>query len=302
MADHPHPAMADRYRVAIERAVTADLGRPWAVAGCEDLGDRASHPCAVLRGDGLDVFVKLDASGPLRAELAGLRLLTERGGVRTPAAIGPGVIELDDGAVLLLEAVRTVPPDRDGWRDIGRTLARLHSVTGPRFGLEEQGWFGPFPQDNRPASDPSWATFYAERRLRPRLEAALASGHLPAMVGARVEALIDRVPALAGPEVAPALLHGDAQRNNLLTTARGTVAIDPAAHFGHPEVDLALFDHFGPDPGIDDVLEGYREVRAIDPGFASRRDLWRVFAHLAVVTVDASYLPALTAALDAYVA
>jgi len=33
------------------------------------------------------------------------------------------------------------------------------------------------------------------------------------------------------------------------------------------------------------VFDGYRAVRPIDPGFAQRQDLWRLFGYLAVVTV-----------------
>jgi len=49
-----------------------------------------------------------------------------------------------------------------------------------------------------------------------------------------------RLPDLAGPEPRPALLHGDAQQNNFVSTAAGAVVIDAAPYFGHPEADLAL--------------------------------------------------------------
>jgi fructosamine-3-kinase len=48
------------------------------------------------------------------------------------------------------------------WREIGQTLARIHKNKGDRFGLEMQGYFGPFYRDNTPMSD--WPAFYAERR------------------------------------------------------------------------------------------------------------------------------------------
>jgi fructosamine-3-kinase len=62
------------------------------------------------------------------------------------------------------------------------------------------------------------------------------------------------------------------------------VVIDPAPYFGHPEIDLALLDYFHPVPA--EVFDAYREITPIDSGLAQRRELWRVFAYLAVVTVD----------------
>lgn len=62
--------------------------------------------------------------------------------------------------------------------------------------------------------------------------------------------------------------------------------VDAAPYFGHPEIDLALVDSFQPVP--DEVFHAYREVAPIDTGFASRRELWRMSAYLAVITVDGS--------------
>jgi fructosamine-3-kinase len=110
--------------------------------------------------------------------------------------------------------------------------------------------------------------------------------------------------ALSGPEPPPSLLHGDAQQNNFVTTASGAVVIDAAPYFGHPELDLALVDYFEPVP--DDVFAAYREIAPIDPGFAGRRELWRLAAYLAVIAVDGHhpfglrYVGRLAAALETY--
>jgi fructosamine-3-kinase len=57
-----------------------------------------------------------------------------------------------------------------------------------------------------------------------------------------------------------------------------------APSIGHPEVDLALVDYFAPVPS--EVFDAYRDVTPIDPGFPERRELLRLFAYLAVITVD----------------
>ena len=48
-----------------------------------------------------------------------------------------------------------------------------------------------------------------------------------------------------------------------------------------PELDLALLGYFDPVPGH--VFDGYTELRPIDGGFPERRELWRLFAYLAVL-------------------
>ena len=119
-----------------------------------------------------------------------------------------------------------------------------------------------------------------------------------------METIAARLPALAGPEPRPSLLHGDAQQNNFVSTAAGAVVIDAAPYFGHPEADLALVGYFEPVP--DDVLAAYREILPVDPGFAGRRELWRLPAYLAVVAVAGgtsfgrTYLDRLAAAVRLY--
>ncbi len=57
-------------------------------------------------------------------------------------------------------------------------------------------------------------------------------------------------------------------------------------------------------PGV--VFDGYREVLPIDPGFAQRRELWRLHGYLAAVAVDGTsafgrpFLDRIAAALARY--
>ena len=62
------------------------------------------------------------------------------------------------------------------------------------------------------------------------------------------------------------------------------MVVDPAVYYGNPEVDLAHVDYFEDVP--EDVFLAYEEIMPIDPGFRERRDLWRVPAYLAAVTVE----------------
>jgi fructosamine-3-kinase len=300
---------------AVQRAAAGHLGRAWAATGFTDLSHRASHPCGIFTAATCSVFAKLDDSSAgqerFTAELRGLRLIRSRTEVTTPVPVGGGIVATAAGTLLLFEAL----PERgaaaglaadsrtpDDYAAIGRALAGLHQVHGETFGLAEfDGFFGPLPQSNKPVSSGRWARFYAERRVLPALRLAVDSGSLPAGLARETERLAARLPALCGPDPAPALLHGDAQQNNFISTANGAVVIDVAPYFGHPEADLALVDYFSPvHPAL---LRAYGELAPLDPGFAGRRELWRLPAYLAVIAVDGahdfgrSFLPRLAAAV-----
>jgi protein-ribulosamine 3-kinase len=271
-------------RVPVERMVSKYTGRQWSAEAAWDMTDFACHPSALLSDGSYTVFAKfsdaVDGFRQFETELVGLRLLAERAGVLLPVPVG--ILAVPGGSILVLEAVEAVERASRQWREIGRTIARIHAIQGNRFGLETDGYFGPLPQDNTPAGD--WPTFYAERRLWPGLRMAIDSGNLTPALARQVEKLIERVPDLCGPKIAPTLLHGDAQQNNFISTELGPVVIDPAVYYGHPEMDLAQIDLFQPVPS--DVYDGYQDVRAIAPGFWERRDLWRVWAYLASVAVE----------------
>ncbi|MFN8443782.1 MAG: fructosamine kinase family protein [Caldilineaceae bacterium] len=290
--------LGEPLRLPIEQAVAAHIGRPWQVRNYRDLNDLSSHPAAILSDGVYAVFAKLsNAANRLEqftVEVAGLQRLHQSSGVLTPTQIA--LLETGQGVIMLQEAVQTVERTTRQWQQIGESLARIHHVHGQRFGLETQGYFGPLYQDNRPLDD--WATFYAERRLWPRLMSAIDAGHLPSSLIRQLEKLIARLPDLCGPQVYPTLLHGDAQQNNYISSAQGAVVIDPAVYYGHPEIDLAYLDYFQPVP--DAVFNGYRSILPIDPGFGQRRDLWRIYGYLAIVTLDASYLDRLSACVRSY--
>lgn len=292
--------LSDALRIPVEQHVSAYLGRAWQVMKTQDMSESASHPAAILSDKTYSVFVKLGEGGlawdQFKQELAGLRFLTERSGVLTPAGIGN--INVEGGTVLIMEAVQVVKRERVHWRQMGQALARIHSVKWDRCGLESHCYWGSLYQDNSPLVD--WLEFFHKRRLAPRLKAAVNSGHLPLDFASQVEKLSSRLHELCGPKVKPSLLHGDAHQNNFLSTAKGPVMIDPAVYYGHPEIDLAYVDFF--EPVSDELFQGYQEIAPLDPGFVKRRDLWRIPAWLAMVEVGGpQYLDKLMMALRNYV-
>jgi fructosamine-3-kinase len=293
------PFMSKLPRRPLEEAVSGYLGRRWRASSARDMSAFAYHPCAILSDGSFAVFAKVSrapgAEVQFEVEQAQLRYLAQHAGVLIPTPIG--VVATAEGTLFIMEALDAVERGPGQWRQIGRTLARIHCVKSDAFGLHMDSFFGPFIQDNTPSKD--WATFYAGRRLRPHLRLAVDSGNLPPAIASQVQSVIERLPQLCGPPVTPALVHGDAQQNNFISTAAGVYVIDPALYYGHPEIDLAFVDYFQPVPG--EVFDGYRQLMPIDPGFPERRDLWRISGYLAAVAAEGSpYLKLLGDSLRPY--
>jgi fructosamine-3-kinase len=287
-----HPLLAPPVLAAVKQAASEHRGQAWTPAGFTDLSDRAAHPCGVFHGSPFSVFAKLSLAADGRqqfgAELAGRHLIATKATAGTPVPVASGIVAAGPGWLLLFEAVTERTGNarsRDDLAAIGATIAALHQVRGDQFGLPDfDGYFGPIPQDNRPVPAGRWPDFYAERRVEPMLRLAVDSGNLPASLGSALARLLPRLPDLCGSDPVPSLLHGDAQQNNFLCTPRGILVIDTAPYFGHPEIDLALVDYF--EPVRQALFDGYRAVAPIDAGFAGRRELWRIFAYLAVIACD----------------
>lgn len=276
---------------AIEAAARRHLSSPFRCVRVTDLQLRSSHPAALLHAEAGTIFAKLltgpDARNQARAELSGLELIRERAGVATPEPIGSGAVDLGSATVVMFEGLPERTPEQrtvSDWESIGRTLATLHLAHGEDFGLPDDGYFGPLAQDNRPTAGGSWVDFYRERRVLPWLRLAVDRAVVTLDQAQRVEQLLSRLTDLAGPEPERTLLHGDAQHHNFVSTPAGAVVIDASPYYGHPELDLALVDYFTPVPA--QLFAAYAEVHPIDAGFVQRRELWRIFAYLAVLIVD----------------
>lgn len=283
-------------RKTLEETVSKYVNREWRVSRARDLSDLACHPATILADGSFEVFAKFSehthAVQQFAIEKTSLEFLANRAGVQIPMPIG--IIPVERGTLLIMEALIAIERDPLQWRQIGKVLARIHSVKSDYYGFYMNNYFGPLVQENMPVRD--WATFYGEYQLRPHLKMAVDLGKLLSPLASQVESVIRRLPGLCGPEVQPTLLHGDAQQNNFISAEEGTFVIDPAIHYGNPELDLAFIDYFELVP--QDVFDAYREEMPIEPGFDERRDLWRLSGYLAAVAVEgSSYLGMLTDAL-----
>lgn len=214
--------------------------------------------------NGTDLFAKTrpDAAPDFfPSEATGLNWLREVGAVPVPEVIAA------TADLLLLEWVEPGTPSPAAAEELGRGLAALHGAGAESFGAPWQGYIGALPLANTPA--PSWPEFYVEQRCRPYLRAA---SFAPAEV-AVIEHALDRLPSVAGDPAPPARIHGDLWSGNVHYGRDGRAwLIDPAAHGGHRETDLAMLALFGA-PHLDRVLAAYHEVAPLADGWRERRPL-----------------------------
>ncbi|MEU0915483.1 fructosamine kinase family protein [Streptomyces althioticus] len=225
--------------------------------------------------DGRTVVVKrAEEAEAARAEAAGLRWLAEADAPPVPRVHGR------EGAWLVLDRVVQGRPGREAALRFGRELAGLHAAGAPAFGAPPPGgpaeaFIGLAPMRNVTGDD--WPAWYAEHRVLPYLRRAVDAGTTDAGEAAVVERVCARLPELAGPAEPPARLHGDLWSGNVLWGADGRVhLIDPAAHGGHRETDLAMLALFGC-PMLDAVLEGYQEAAPLAEGWRERVGVHQLF-------------------------
>jgi fructosamine-3-kinase len=129
------------------------------------------------------------------------------------------------------------------------------------------------------AAGGSWPQWYARQRLLPYLRRAFDAGTLTRPDTRLIEQVASRAGALAGPAEPPSRIHGDCWSGNLLWSGGRTWLIDPAAHGGHRESDLAMLALFGA-PYLDWIMAGYQEAAPLAAGWRARLPLHQLHSLL----------------------
>ena len=279
---------------AIEGSLGQHIVRSTRVRG----GDVA-EAYAVDLDDGRRVFAKTHPAAPrefFTTEATGLAWLRAADAVPVP-----DVLAVSDDAPnhLVLEWIEEGRPVNATERELGAALAKMHRAGAPSFGREDRRTTGSRGLPNEPCE--TWVEFYAVDRLRPLAKLARDADALPAPVIAALEHLADRLGEFGGPVEPPARLHGDLWAGNRLVDIQGrSWLIDPAAHGGHREFDLAMMRLFG---GFgEECFAAYADVFPLADGWPERVALHQI-APLVVhaIKFGGGYVAAATNAIAQYV-
>ncbi len=235
-------------------------------------GGDISDAWAVELADGRTAFVKT-GRGAFRAEAAGLAWLAEPGALRVPQVLAA------TDELLALELVATGARLSDaGAEELGRGLAAVHAAGAEAFGVPAPGTprgvvtLGALevPGDAQPTAAAAY-----DAQLGALASRAVQRGALDAGAVAALDRVRGRLDVLCGPAEPPARLHGDLWGGNVLAGPEGRPwLVDPGAHGGHREADLALLRLFGGVP--ERAHAAYAEVAPLADGHAERVGLWQL--------------------------
>jgi len=285
MSDLPWQSVA-------EQALDSTLLRKTQLGG----GDFAESYQAFL-SNGECVFIKTHRNPPAHffsTEAAGLQWLSESGCVNVPTVLAVS----DSPPLLVLEWIETSGSNPEREAEFGRELAALHQSPFTVFGRPDHRTTGSQAMPNKPCS--SWSDFYASQRLLPLARIASDTQTLPAKTINMLESVANRLSEIAPESTVPSLLHGDLWAGNRVLDHTGkSWLIDPAAHGGHREFDLAMLRLFG---GYGTAcFDAYHDVFPLEAEWQTRIALHQL-APLVVhaIKFGASYRSATQRALESY--
>lgn len=222
--------------------------------------------------DGTSAVVKTRPHAPedfFSTEARGLRWLGDAAGVAVPQVLAA------EPDCLILSWVEAGRPTTEAAERLGRGLSVTHQAGADGFGGPQDGYIATLPLPNRTAS--TWPEFFATRRVLPYLKLARDRSAISIEDAAAVEGTVRRIAEIAGPDEPPARLHGDLWSGNVLWGQDGRPwVVDPAAHGGHRETDLAMLALFGV-PQLQRVLEAYHEAAPLAAGWEDRVALHQLF-------------------------
>jgi fructosamine-3-kinase len=246
-----------------------------------DLGD--GRRTVLKAGPTRDSRLLAYEAGMLAAEADYLRMVADR----APEVPTPRLLHESDEWLFMTMlpgiALPLLPPGTDTSTarfECGMAVARLHAVTGDRFGYP-----GPRPQA---ATWPAAFTAMVEALLDDAVAWRVPLPIEPARIRAAVAAHTDVLAAVT----TPSLLHFDLWDGNVLATAGGHLGglVDGERYlFGDPLVDFVsptMFRDIFEEPDHPYLL-GYRSVRPfpVDPGVRRRAWLYQLYLYL-LMTVE----------------
>ena len=248
----------------------------WKHEAEQALGEAIAHSDPVSSGlklqtkSGKLFFAKVaDNPSALTSEAEGLEALRQF--VKVPH------VYVASAKLLLMDWIEEDRPTPNYWRALGESLADLHSANADHFGFDHDGFIGLTPQPNPRISvrELNWSEYFVEHRLKVMLHnPELATDALLQITFTKQEAKIRK--ALDAVTEKPSLVHGDLWNGNVVCGPAGRpYFIDPAAYYGHREVDLAMSELFG--GFAPEFYSAYRERLPLLEGYEHRRTIYNLY-------------------------
>ena len=205
-------------------------------------------------------------------ESNGLKSIAEHSSFDIPDIIQYGITN-NDFQYLILEWIEKIEPSVVSWENFGKNLAQLHQNTNDQFGWHEDNYIAIIVQPNQYKN--TWEEFYSENRILPMIKLLVDKNLLNEKESKAAENLCAELINIF-PKEKPALIHGDLWNGNLITRPNDEITlVDPAVHYAHREMDLAIAELFG---GFDQVFfDSYNEILPLEGNFNERKPIAQLF-------------------------
>lgn len=177
---------------------------------------------------------------------------------------------------LMIERIHSSLGSAAQMAQLGRGLAKLHSIKQADYGLGYDNYIGLNPQKNEVTDN--WGQFFVESRLL--FQVALISD---SAVRACFEQSILKVKTALMLYLNehcdhPSLVHGDLWSGNALFDSEHCWLIDPAVYYGDREVDIAMTQMFG---GFSaDFYQAYDVEYPRTKAYASKKIIYNLYHYL----------------------
>jgi len=291
---------SEKFRNEVEAIIKVSEGNAFKIKYFESVRGGDISDAFRLVGTASDYFIKINDAkrypNMFEKEALGLHLIQSAQAIKTPQVIAFG--ESDGKAFLILEWIDLERFTISAMHDLGIRLAKMHLYRHEDFGFYTSNYMGSLPQDNTPDKD--WLNFFIRRRLNPQINLALSADLLQASDVANFEKICAFLVTIYEPEK-PSLVHGDLWNGNVVTDKlQEPILIDPAAHYAHREMDIAMTRLFG---GFSDgFYMAYQETFPLKRGWQERCDIWNLYPLLIHLNLfGSSYLHQIRAVFRRYV-